>query len=709
MKIKHSIQSTLNRTSKLLANNEEQLFLIVLAVIVAVFFRGYMDYGLHFDKVNRLNTIIHLINPKAYPDNQSIFNITIFGHQIPIMYKQYISSVSGLSSIYLPLYFFENYYVGLKFLDFTYFVLTIFLSYKLVRKYTDLAFVFGLMLLVSPILYPKILFGFVNNIHIILFLFASHLLYLYYSNKNPNKWLLFAGFFILFFSCNLFFYNSWILAGLLATILLFFPGRVKRTLLNIKELSIILIAFFIGLFNYIVYNVAMGFPSASLFFMRLFSRDEYNLHPIDAVQAKPFSEDIAYKFNTVIPHLLGKHYHIYYYSFMALILAYLIVLFVLIKQKVLKKYRFYFIPIFGFFVTFVLILLSPKTFRAGHYLHLSPFLELSIISIVILYMKVFTLKWIKPVLVTILILLISLNISSSYGKIKKSRLNKGRRVFSPAIYDLNNYLDLNNIDFNSVFFSEWGLSAQIYFLNKGEKIINDYTGEFRYKHDPELSESLERNIISFINDRPGIKEIFFPVLSYKDLYVLDGLLKVVKNLGFKAERFKTFYQNDGSEIIYLYRVTGINQNNIDWAKQIVQRTKKRLKNKPSDLKSYVDYKQSDYPWTLGIYPREKEFCWFSQNAKILLISEKKNEFFISCFIPDINKYPKVPHLSIYIGNEMVFSDEIKKSGDFKKTIKIPIRYKIQKTVVVRINLSQHLMAPEDSRNLGIPVREIGFK
>ena len=704
----HLSGSPFKKLQQYFASNESRLFVLVCCVIIAIFFKGYMNYGLHFDKVNRLNNIIPLINPKAYPVNQSIFSIAVFGKNIPLMYKQYISSVSGLTSIYLPLYFFDNYLFGLKFLDLFYFILTIYLSYKLVRKYTNLAFVFGLMLLASPILYPKILMDFTNNIHVILFLFAIHLLYLYYSKKQASKWLLFGGTLLLSFSCNLFFYNTWILISIIVIILLFFRKQLMASLSNLKELLIILLAFFIGMFNYIVYNVSMGFPSVSVFILRLFSREKYNEHPIDAVQARPLLEDISYRFTHVIPNLLGRNHHLYFFFVLFFILAYVTMLIVLIKKKTLKKFRYYFIPIIGFIVTLALISISPKAFRADHFTRLSPFWELSILSLAILYIKVFSIKWVKPLVLTLLLMFVGLNIGISYGKIVPSRENKGSHIFTPAIYDLNNYLLVNDIDFKTVYFTEWGICAQLYFLNKGEVIINDRNGQFRYKSEPELSEALNREISSFINSNPDLSEIYFPVLSNKDVYVMEALLKVLKSMGLKVQKQKTFYEHNGSEIIYLYKATGVNDDHFNWEEYILKKAESSIKDKPLPINSFVDYQVSGYPLAFGIYPLERGYCWYSKNARLLLDAENKNKFVISYFIPNIKKYSKPLYLYVFFENEMVLKKKIIKSGNFKETITVPEKYQKDR-IIVHIKTSKQLNASGDSRNLAIPVRAIGFR
>jgi hypothetical protein len=100
--------------------------------------------------------------------------------------------------------------------------------------------------------------------------------------------------------------------------------------------------------------------------------------------------------------------------------------------------------------------------------------------------------------------------------------------------------------------------------------------------------------------------------------------------------------------------------------------------------------------------------WFSQNARLLLKVENKNKFVISYFIPNINKYFKPLYLYVFFENEMVLKKKINQSGSFKETIAVPERYQKDR-IAVYVKTSVLLKALGDSRNLGIPVRVIGFQ
>ncbi len=541
--------------------NKDYLLLIVCSAIIAILFNGYFDYGLYFDKVYRVNNIIQLINPKAYPIHQSKCIFNFFGYHIPLMYKSYVSSITDLR--YLPLYFFDDYNFGLKLLDLFFFILTILLSYVIVKKYSGYAFVFALLLILNPILYPEILFGFIYNLHVLLFLFASHLLYRYYSNRHSKRWLLFGGFFFLFFSCNLYVYSAWILLACFVIIILFFRKQLMLSLCSLKDIFTILLAFIAGLFNYIYYNVTQGFPTIQPFFVRLFSREIYNKAPIDHKQAKPFIEDINYRLGDVFPKFYGEYFELILAGFLVFLIAYIIIAVVIMKRKLIKEYKYYFIPIIGFVIVYILILLSPNTSRAGHYIHLSPFLELSIICIVILYNKIFPMNWVKSVSGILVLVFLVLNFYISYSLSRDAFVNKGTGFFSPAIINLNNYLDSQRIDYADVKYPEWGIHAQLYFLNKGEVKTNNKHWELISKKEPELSELIRKRLIADFSESPDGSIVYFPLFCNIFKSISKSFLKVVDEMGGIVRKEKVFYELNGKEAIYLYSVTGIDKDKIE--------------------------------------------------------------------------------------------------------------------------------------------------
>jgi len=151
----------------------------------------------------------------------------------------------------------------------------------------------------------------------------------------------------------------------------------------------------------------------------------------------------------------------------------------------------------------------------------------------------------------------------------------------------------------------------------------------------------------------------------------------------------------------MYKLSTIFEYNKYSIKQIIS---KKNTSKNLSLINYLDY---DYNKTSGVYKREKDFCWYSQDAEILLDATNKNRFILTYFIPNINSYSSPPSLSIFFNNELVYKKQISSSGTASIKFKVPNKYK-QNRVVVNIKVSSSVNAKADSRNLGIPIRKIGF-
>jgi hypothetical protein len=127
----------------------------------------------------------------------------------------------------------------------------------------------------------------------------------------------------------------------------------------------------------------------------------------------------------------------------------------------------------------------------------------------------------------------------------------------------------------------------------------------------------------------------------------------------------------------------------------------------SKIASFINYSESDYFWTAGVYSREKGFCWYSQNAKILLSSKNKTEFVLSFYIPDINKYSSPPYLSIYFNDNMVYKEKITSSGAFVVKIKVSKECNLDQ-MVVNVQVSDPFQGIR-KREMGIIVTQIGFR
>ncbi len=129
----------------------------------------------------------------------------------------------------------------------------------------------------------------------------------------------------------------------------------------------------------------------------------------------------------------------------------------------------------------------------------------------------------------------------------------------------------------------------------------------------------------------------------------------------------------------------------------------------SQIKSNVNYAESDYFWADGVYSQgTKGFCWYSTNARVLLSAENKTEFILRFRIPDIKKFSGFPTLSVFFENDLVYKKQIVSSGKKEIEIEVSEKYKLDK-LMVKLQMSEPIMAINDARSLGIVVSEIGFR
>ncbi len=156
-----------------------------------------------------------------------------------------------------------------------------------------------------------------------------------------------------------------------------------------------------------------------------------------------------------------------------------------------------------------------------------------------------------------------------------------------------------------------------------------------------------------------------------------------------------------NQIHQLFKLSTVFEYNRYSIKQIVSK-------KDSTINfSLINYADNGYDKTEGVYRRENDFCWYSQNARIVLDSRNKTKFLLTYFIPDINKYKSPPYLSIYFNDDMILKKQLTKSGNDEIRINVDKKHKL-KDLIVTIKVSEPVMAKGDNRNLGIPVRKIGF-
>jgi len=540
---------------------------LLILVIGSFLFRGWLEQGMEIDEVNRLNNLIPLFNGNAEPCNQSIFDINLFGFDIPLMYKVYISSAFIIK--YLPLGLFEDYFFGLRLLHFCYFVISIIAFFLIISKYNlYIAFFSSLLMVTSPIFYPIVRIGFARSLYVFS-LSLSFLCFYNFFNKPTNKGInLFLAVFILFFTANQNFYFIWIITALFITSILFYPNYYKPIVTSFKNLLTVLLAFGLGLANFIIYNVSQGFPTISTLFLKLFKLEEYNKRPISFRAARPLLDEFSIRWQC-ISNFFSDNFDFYLVLNLMGVVIVLLALWRIIKIKRCRDFKIYFFPFIVFLIIMGEILISPNTLFRSKYVYLAPFYELSILSSVLLFAQLFiSKKYSKVFVIGIPILILALNFCTSNRIVKKTN-EKGMVTFNPAflehndhfspvIFELNDYLSNHNIESDDIIFLVWGMQAQLYFLNKG----NFRTNSLIYRLlDKETEKDKQKILKSFflsykIKSKKRIN-LYFPLYVNLRTDINNAFFNFVELHNGKIRLEKTFCDKNGKEILRLYKLENL--------------------------------------------------------------------------------------------------------------------------------------------------------
>lgn len=531
---------------------------LVFFLIIFLLFRENITLGMDFDEVIRINNIIPLLNPGAEPYNQSIFNISLSGLTIPLMYKFYLSTALLLP--YLPLYFFKNNLLyGLRFLYGFYFFLSISIFFFFMSKKFNftLSFLTSLLIITSPLLYPEGLIGFAHCIHLIFLSSAVYCFYVFFEKNNKTVYL-FLGTFLLFFEANIEAYFLWVIAALVISSIVVFPHYWKTVLGSIKYFMIMIFAIILGWVNFVIYNILSPYATIEPLYLKIFDPLQYNQQPVDYTQAAPLLDDISVKINSLFPSFFDGYGIVYIMMIIALICLNIFVIVKIIKMQEFSKYKKYFFPFFCFCLIFVLILISPNTTRAGHYVYLIPFFEISIVSFFMVCENVFNKTYFSKLLVITLICLVILNTGVSGMAIMKYQDTKGRHYFSPAIFALNNYINNESLQSEDIIFLEWGMYTQLYFLNNGEFKIKSIVFQL---YDTKSYEERKAAFTKFFTGQknPGRSNtLYFPLykkgFDTRNDAILTDFNRFIKENNGTLTKIQTLYETNGDEVINIYEL-----------------------------------------------------------------------------------------------------------------------------------------------------------
>jgi hypothetical protein len=556
---------TTNKKTTLILGISTAITIILLSLFL---FRGTFDYGMNFDEVFRTNNIWPYINPQAENYDTSIYSINILGHKIPLMHKEYISTLTPL--VFYPLKYFTNPLHGLRSLEYIFFLLSILIPFLILYKYKPkLAIIIAILTAISPLIFPDIRFKFSSIINFIPLSIGIYYAIKYAKNPQRHSFLyLFLFSFFVALSINLVFYSLWGVTAMLITSVIIFPKIIKSIISSPVKILAISIGTFLGLFNYIIYNIANGFPSLNKLYLKIFDTATYNQQPIDFKPTIPLLEEINTKLHYLSGFFIGNSFYIYVALLLISVVFYILCLYKAIKNKKLSTDKIYFFPLITFLLIFIFILISPNTTRLGHYTYLTPFLELTIILAAIFFEKLYPLgKKLKTTLLTIVILF-STHFYTSNIKINQANVTHGEGYFSPVIYQINNFFKENNIQSEHIIHTQWGHYAQLYFLNKGEFKINSVFFELLSMKDEKTQKEFIDNYLRNLENGEKYYTILYEDSFLKNssateinsVKLLNNLNTDVKNkiLGYfnehkiKTRAEKLFHENPNNPLIGIY-------------------------------------------------------------------------------------------------------------------------------------------------------------
>ena len=520
------------------------LALALLWLIVGYLFRGSYQYGMNYDEVLRLNPYVGLVNPKAQPIDQGIYSIEIGSLKLPIMFKEYISSIFMLPMV--PALFFEDPRLGLRLMEQFYFMLAVTALFLFLRRYNFyLSIAAASLLATAPYLYPEVRFGFAITSHITILTVSVFFLEKAYREDKWRYWMLAALGFAL--GVNIYMYFLWTLSGMAIATALLFPREFWRVTSRPKVVSAAIIGSLIGGFNFVIYNLANKGATFRLLLNGLFNREKYNQAPIDYKELPDFKEEVLSKIYSVSNVLGGDsgELNILLGLIILAALAYVLSLANAWKHgQLLETVRVYCFPALTATIIILLILVTPKSGRVGHWALVAPFLEISVVAAAFLLFDR-ALRDLRPIwrrtvpaLLVLSVFFVSFFISNRLVAVANE--TRGTRLFSPAIYELYEDLVGAQEDGSGVIAVDWGFTQQIYYLSRGTLLIGDLTFRLASRDYQEARPVIASYILE--RYRPG-SDIWF---IYHEHEALAGT----------RSKFFRFLEDVGGELKVLKVYTG---------------------------------------------------------------------------------------------------------------------------------------------------------
>jgi hypothetical protein len=430
----------------------------ICAVVVLVLhlFSGNTAFGMNFDEVFRANNLWPWLDPAAAPWDQTMSSLpTPFG-EIPLLYKQYVTSTSILRT--LPAAAFEDKLEALRWLHRVYFLLGCSaLLLALLPIHRGWAVTTALLVAVQPIFYPTATVGMALPDHLLWIALLVVLARRWRAGTSATPLLLAA--FAAGVAVNQQIYFLWVVAALAVTVPLVRPGEVAGVLLRRPAVAAgAVVLGLLGLFNYLPYNLANGFETLRPLFLNLLDPEAYGREAIDHARAVPLLEGIRQRLALLDAWTGGAA--LFWAPLAAIVTA----------QAALALHRGeaqrdVLLPPLMAATVLILILLSPNATRPGHYVYLSPWLEMTL-ALPMLRLR----RPVRPVAVALALLPLAIGafqFQHADRVMATYRAHGGQGLQSPATLTAARFALEHGAGGRGVLYLQWGLYSQPYFLSGG--------------------------------------------------------------------------------------------------------------------------------------------------------------------------------------------------------------------------------------------------
>lgn len=526
---------------KFIKNNKEKvIFTGVMLLVILLLMRDIFEYGIFYDEVNRYNPIFPIFNKSAGENEQAIWSIQIFGRTIPMMYKEYISSMKTFWI--LPILLFKNPMLGIRIWYIICFIIEMMMLFSFLYRYdAKFALAVSVLVMVNPLLYPDFNYGFAYLIHFIFLIGGIYFIQKYLS-KEKNIYL-FLSMFIFALGANISFYFIWTLAAMIVASLVLNHDIWFGIFKKVKSLICAILGVFLGMFQFVLYNILNGFPTVKVFLKNIFDHSNFEM---DAVKQETFGEGlltVIKSWNKLLNGMLA-----FYIVIMILLLV--VWIFLAVKRKQFNIQKYYYYPILVLFLSLLFILISPKPRFAYHLLHLSPWFEISLILGMVCLFKN------KKINYLLFVGFMLFSLINSEIKVEKRKTAVNTQNISSDIFDLTDYFENNDVISQDIWFLEWGLEAPVYFLTKGE--ISDQQKDYYALLDMNYDDCKDFIYNSLLYDRNA--ETYVPLYTHTNTglgydKVKSAFLDVLQEYKIPNERI---IYSEKAEDIELYFIDASN-------------------------------------------------------------------------------------------------------------------------------------------------------